>query len=162
MTAPRVFVLVATGLGLGLLPKAPGTWASAAATAIGVGLLSAGWGLALLALVVVCAGLGAIACGTAARAIGDSDPAIVVIDELAGQWLALVPAALWVPSDSATSVWLAVAAVGFVAFRLLDILKPWPVNLCERLPGAVGIMADDLVAGALAAPVAVAAGFALR
>ena len=72
---------------------------------------------------------------------GRNDPSEVVIDEVAGQWLVLIVA----PLDPALS------ALGFVLFRLADITKPWPANWAERhLPGGLGIMADDIVAGAYA------------
>ena len=66
---------------------------------------------------------------------------VVVIDELAGQWIVL----LVVPLD--WRWWLA----AFVSFRLFDIVKPGPVRMAERLPGGLGVMADDVVAGVLAA-----------
>ena len=71
---------------------------------------------------------------------GDSDPRVVVIDEVVGMWLALV----CVPKR------FACYAVAFIAFRILDIAKPFPINWAERLPGGIGVMADDLVAGAIA------------
>ena len=72
---------------------------------------------------------------------GKKDASEVVIDELAGQWIAL----LVVPPD--WRWWLA----AFVLFRLFDIVKPGPVRMAERLPGGLGVMADDVVAGVLAA-----------
>ena len=71
---------------------------------------------------------------------GKRDASEVVIDELAGQWIAL----LVVPPD--WRWWLA----AFVLFRLFDIVKPGPVRMAERLPGGLGVMADDVVAGVLA------------
>jgi phosphatidylglycerophosphatase A len=67
-----------------------------------------------------------------------------VLDEVAGQWLALLP--LWPGVPSAPGLLGA-----FALFRLFDILKPWPCRALEALPGGVGIMADDLMAGAYAA-----------
>ena len=72
---------------------------------------------------------------------GKKDASEVVIDELAGQWIAL----LVVPPD--WRWWLA----AFVLFRIFDIVKPGPVRMSERLPGGFGVMADDVVAGVLAA-----------
>ena len=72
---------------------------------------------------------------------GSKDASDIVIDEVAGQWIAL----LVVPLD--WRWWVG----AFLAFRLFDILKPGPVRLAERLPGGYGVMADDIVAGALAA-----------
>ncbi len=137
--------LIATWLGAGLLPGAPGTWGSLAALPFAYGLVSAGgvWALAVGVIVVFLAGLWAS--GRAAMALGAADPRQVVVDEVAGQWLALIPVALDV------RFW----PVAFVAFRIADILKPWPVNLAEsRLKGAMGIMADDIVAGVYAGIIA--------
>ena len=72
---------------------------------------------------------------------GDHDPHRAVWDDFAGMW---VPC-LFLPKDFA---WLAAA---FVVFRVLDILKPWPIRRFERFPGGLGIMADDLAAGAVGA-----------
>ncbi len=129
---------VASFCGSGLVPVAPGTAGSLAALLPGLALL---WvspaALAAGAIVVTGIGLWAV---HAARA-GD-DPGWVVIDEVAGQWIAL----LALPHPS---VFGALAA--FAAFRLFDITKPGPVGWAERLPGALGVMADDVLAGGLAA-----------
>ncbi len=129
---------MASFCGSGLAPVAPGTAGSLAALLPGLALL---WvsPLALLAGVVVVTGVGLWAVHEA-RA-GD-DPGWVVIDEVAGQWIALL--ALPYPS-------VAGALAAFAAFRLFDIAKPGPVSWAERLPGALGVMADDVVAGGLAA-----------
>ncbi len=139
---------VASFLGCGLSPVAPGTVGSAAALLPGLALL---WisplALAAGAVVVTLVGLWAV---HAARA-GD-DPGWVVIDEVAGQWIAL----LALPCPSVLG-----ALAAFAAFRLFDITKPGPVGWAERLPGAVGVMADDVLAGALAALVVWGAGWAV-
>ena len=92
-----------------------------------------------LAAVVACAfGLGCWASTRVERSKG-KDPSVVNIDEAEGMWLSVAffpQAAAW--------PWLAVA---FLVFRLFDILKPFPANVSQRLPGGFGIMADDLVAG---------------
>ena len=75
------------------------------------------------------------------------DPGCIVIDEFVGQWLALLPLLLW-PRPSAV-LW---TGVGFALFRAFDVLKPWPVSWADRsVKGGVGVMLDDLLAGALAA-----------
>ena len=80
------------------------------------------------------------------------DPSFVVIDEVAGQWIALLPAGL----DPVLFV------AGFLAFRLFDIWKPWPVSWADRdVPGALGVMLDDLIAGAYAAAVVYGIGYAM-
>ncbi len=131
MTAAR---LVASGLGAGFLPRAPGTWGSLLALAAGAGLLAASpWALAAGVLAACAAGLWAIP-----RAGGDTDPGWVVIDEVAGMWLTMLPLAY--PS------WLGLAGA-FAVFRVLDITKPWPIAAIDRWPGAVGVMGDDIAAG---------------
>ena len=88
----------------------------------------------LLAVVLVA---GVWAASEAERHYGRPDPGIVVVDEVAGMLLAL----FWLPVG-----WFG-AGVGFLAFRVFDILKPFPAGAAERLPGGWGIMADDVVAG---------------
>ena len=136
MTAAR---LVASFGGIGFLPRAPGTWGSAAALAIGAALLAAGGIQILLAalLAAVAAGLWAIP-----RAAGEADPGWVVIDEVAGMWLAMLP----LPGPSPLGL---IAA--FALFRLFDILKPGPIGAIDRMPGRIGVMGDDLAAGLAAA-----------
>jgi phosphatidylglycerophosphatase A len=76
----------------------------------------------------------------------------VVIDEVAGQWLSAVPALIMIGDQTPLSLGLA-AIAAFFLFRFFDVVKPWPVSALERLPGGVGIMADDVGAGVLAAAV---------
>ncbi len=137
--------LLATWFGSGLLRKAPGTFGSLAALPFAALILWAGGNLALLIAAGGVFGLGLAVSGRYARAGGDSDPGAVVIDEVTGQWLTLAPLCLSLESF----------ALGFVLFRLFDIAKLWPINLAERrLSGALGIMADDIVAGLFAAALA--------
>ena len=138
MTLPR---WVASVGGIGFLPRAPGTWGSAAAALAGWLMLAAsGPGLLLLGIALA-VGLGLWAIP---RAGGDADPGWVVIDEVAGMWIALLPLAG--PSP------LGVVAA-FALFRIFDIVKPGPIGWLDRMPGRVGIMADDLAAGLAAAAV---------
>jgi phosphatidylglycerophosphatase A len=145
----RLGMLTATALGCGYLRPAPGTWAAAAAALCAYAviiLLPQLFHVVLIvaALLATIAGLGAS--GTAIRRTGLLDPSIVVIDEVAGMWLALcvLPTALLVARP------ISAVVVAWLLFRLFDIGKPWPLNRMEELPGAVGIMTDDLAAGALA------------
>ncbi len=130
---------VASGAGAGFLPKAPGTWGSLAAAAAGAFLLAIGgrWLLAAGIVLASLAGFWAIP-----RAGGDADPGWVVIDEVAGMWLAMLP--LNRPGPLAI-------LVAFALFRLLDITKPGPIGSLDRIPGRVGVMGDDLAAGLAAA-----------
>ena len=138
MTA-RAAHLLATCAGVGYLPIAPGTWGSLLAVAIAgcLYLASSDPFLFLLAGLIGSSVVGTWAAHRVASELGDSDPSRVVIDEVAGQWLTL----MWIPLSLSTLF------LGFVFFRICDILKPPPARQAERLPGGYGIMTDDLVAG---------------
>ncbi len=127
--------VVGTALGLGYVPRAPGTAGSAGAAAV-YWILGGPW-FWWLAAIVGATLLGGVAGTRMERRLGREDPQIFVLDEVAGTWLTL----LWAPR-----VWW-VVLLGFGLFRLFDIAKPFPVRRAERLPGGWGIMADDLVAG---------------
>ena len=133
--------LIATWFGSGLLPRLPGTWGSLAALPFAVAIVLLGGPWALLGAAVLAFLAGLWASGIYAAAHGSDDPGPVVIDEVAGQWLALV----LVPLDPL------LYAVAFVAFRIFDVLKPWPANYFDQhLPGAWGIMMDDIAAAVYA------------
>ena len=133
--------LVATWFGTGCLPKAPGTWGSLAALPFAWFIASAGGPFALLAAACLALGAGIWAAGLLERATEAKDPGKIVIDEVAGQWLTLVPVA----ADPLLYL------IGFVLFRIADIAKPWPVSWCDRnLSGGLGVMLDDIAAGAYA------------
>lgn len=135
----RFFRWIATGFGSGYAPIAPGTWGTV------VGLLWA-WCCAplsagLYALTTAAAiGVATFSAAHAAVHFGSDDPPQVVIDEVVAM-LIVMAGVPW--------TWKTVL-VGFLAFRLFDIWKPWPVDLAERLPGGLGIVADDLVAAGYA------------
>ncbi len=131
--------LVATGAGLGNLPVAPGTAGSLAGALLCYPLLWLGWPLYLAAAVAL-TGVAVYASDRMAAALNQPDPPSVVIDEIAGMWLA----ALAIPPDlyNLTAV--------FLLFRLFDVVKPAPIPAIERLPGGWGIVLDDLAAGLLA------------
>ncbi len=138
--------LIALGFGTGLLRPGPGTWATAASWLLFVAL---GWALAPSTLAQVLIGAAALGFGTwAARragvALGRPDAGEIVIDEIAAFWWLL----LLLPHSDRPWV---LQAVAFVLFRLFDILKPAPIGWIERRwPDAVGVMLDDLMAGAYA------------
>ena len=130
--------LVAAGGGTGFAPIAAGTVASIAAVIVGGGLLALSpWFLLLAALGATFGGYAAV---RRAEVVGD--PGWVVIDEFAGQWITL----LALPSPSLSGL-----TAAFVLFRLFDITKLGPVGWADRRHGAFGIMADDVIAGAIAA-----------
>jgi phosphatidylglycerophosphatase A len=134
----RLARLIAGFFGCGRVPVSPGSAGSFAALLIGYFLLLLPtYALTLAILVATLGGLWAI---RAARVQGD--PGWVVIDEVAGQWIALLGLARpTVPGLLAA----------FLVFRVLDIAKPGPVGWADRQKGAAGIMADDLIAGAITA-----------
>lgn len=123
----------------GLSPKAPGTVGSLVAIVLAPFIFmpfSIYIKVAILAALFV---VGGFACTRAEKLLGRQDPGSVVIDEVLGQWIAVIPftALLW---------WE--LAVAFALFRLFDIAKPWPVRASENwLPAGFGIMIDDFFAG---------------
>lgn len=153
--------IIATWFYCGLVPFAPGTAGSIAAIAIGWAL-NRYWGvppLAIAGLGVLLAAPGIWAAGVTAKSSGKKDPQIVVVDEVVGQWITLAGAVSLSWSGAALlnwSFWL----LAFVLFRLFDIWKPPPVRQLERLPGGLGIVADDAMAGVYAAAVLFVAGVA--
>jgi phosphatidylglycerophosphatase A len=143
---------IATFFGAGLLHPAPGTWGSLAALPVAwaICVLGGVWVFLAALVVVTLAGVWAIGVETAGG--GDPDPSEIVIDEVAGQWIALLPVmigATHVGAD-ALKLWPGWVAA-FVLFRLFDIWKPGPIGWADRRKGAWGVMLDDLIAGAFAA-----------
>jgi len=141
---------LATVGGLGDLLPAPGTTVGSLAGLLlywGAGRLlpQPFWVVALGGLAVLLP-LSVWACGAEAARRREGDPGPVVLDEVAGQWLALAVVAL----AQGKAPRLPELAASFVLFRVLDVTKPWPIRTLERLPGGWGIVADDLAA-ALAA-----------
>lgn len=134
--------IVATWFGSGLLPKIPGTWGSAAALPFAAAIMWIGGSWALLGASLVAFAVGWWAAEIYGRHTGIKDAGPIVIDEVAGQWLTLV----LLPIDPFAYL------IGFVFFRVFDIVKPWPANWADReLPGGLGVMLDDMIAGAYAA-----------
>ncbi len=142
--APLWATLVATLLGAGRLKPGPGTWASLA-TVVVWGLASSRipvanrmWATIVAAAIITLIGIPAAT--LVARASARKDPQIVVIDEVAGQLVALIAVPL---------AWKTFLA-GFILFRVFDIWKPFPIRRLERLPEGTGIVVDDLGAGVYA------------
>ncbi|HET9407691.1 MAG TPA: phosphatidylglycerophosphatase A [Candidatus Sulfotelmatobacter sp.] len=139
--APFWASTIATFFGIGRLRPGPGTWASAATVLLWAGLCSVlapvyqtavAFGFALIVTLV-----GIPAATRVARATGSKDPQFIVIDEVAGQLIALI---------AVPPAWKTFLA-GFILFRGFDILKPPPVRQLERLPEGAGIVLDDVAAG---------------
>ena len=150
----RLAVLLATGFGIGHLPIAPATWASAAVTlAFFVLLPRMDWILTLGAIAAVTP-LAIWASGEAERELGhDAHP--IVIDEVAGMLVSVIA----VPHASPSPVLFLGSA--FLLFRFFDIVKPFPIRQSQALPGGWGVVTDDILAGVatnLALRLAVLAG----
>lgn len=138
--------IVGTWFGAGLMKPGPGTYGSVAAALLWYGaahLLHPGFvalavGTAVSAVVATLIGIPAST--IVAREAGREDPGFVVVDEVAGQWIALI---------ALRPDWQH-AALALLLFRLFDIWKPWPIRKLEALPEGTGIMLDDVAAGVLA------------
>ncbi len=144
MRAPKVWSniwhFLAFGFGTGLAKKAPGTWGTLAGLAVMPLLYWLPLPLALL-WIVLASVFGVWLCGRVAEDLGVPDHGGIVWDEMVGIWLTLIllpNSLLW---------WV----LGFVLFRILDIVKPWPISwLDRRVAGGLGIMLDDMLAGVIA------------
>ena len=128
-------IALATAFGAGFMPKAPGTLGSAVGLLLWFLLPASAWAQACAIALVVIAG--SWSADVAERHFGRHDPGQVVIDEVAGMLITL-----FLNPFS----WFS-ATVGFLLFRAADIVKPFPARRLERLPGGLGIMADDVMAG---------------
>jgi phosphatidylglycerophosphatase A len=160
-SAKDYLALAIATCGVGYLPLAPGTWGSLVAVGIyllvRIGIMShptdtlpivgpsgflAGELLAI-GIVILC---GIWAASRTEHVLKVKDPGKVVVDEVAGQWIALLPLPL-----TRIGPWPVLVIIAFLLFRFFDIVKPYPARRLESLKGGLGIMADDLVAGAYAA-----------
>lgn len=164
-SAKDYLALAIATCGVGYLPLAPGTWGSL----VGMGLYLLVRGSAMkvmfdvgagrnfnllhvyygviafeLVAVVVISWVGTWAASRTEKLSGRKDPSKVVVDEVAGQFIALIP----VPFMVSPAWWAMILA--FILFRFFDIVKPYPARKLESLPGGMGIMADDLIAGVYA------------
>jgi len=143
--------LLAAGFGSGWLPGAPGTWGSLASLPFAAMLLTYAGPGGLMAATLLLLAAGCVACAIVLPELADQDPGWIVIDEWAGQWLCLALI------GHVFALSLLNLALAFAAFRLFDILKPFPIRHVEHLgPGWWSIMADDLVAGLMGAGMVVA------
>lgn len=128
---------IVTAFGLGYFPVAPGTWASLAAVLAAWGIVDIIGQSGLISVTALSLALGIWASRKYVERTGSKDPSEIVIDEVGGMWLSLV----FVPK-----IWWAYG-LAFAAFRLFDIVKPWPASFFDKeVEGGLGVMADDFVA----------------
>jgi phosphatidylglycerophosphatase A len=132
----RLALFVATGGYVGYVAIAPGTFGSALGLGLLWGMRTVGDGRLEVLVIVLVLALGVWSGTVAERHAGRTDPGIVVIDEVAGMLMTM----MLIPLTAISAV------AGFLVFRALDILKPWPARRLEGLPGGFGIMADDAMA----------------
>jgi phosphatidylglycerophosphatase A len=172
---PRLALAIATGLGIGYLPKAPGTFGSLLGVGLGwllwklnyfdasfrthylrtepatypkiVDSISHSFALDIAIWIVPISIVGVWAAGQVGMYLRKKDPQIVVVDEISGQLLGYIGLAFGTMLEPSGKLLLA----GFFLFRLFDIWKPFPIRRLESLPGGWGIMADDWLAGLYAA-----------
>ena len=144
--------LIATFFCVGHLRPAPGTWGSAAAIPVAWALHVIGGPWLLLAGIVLAFASGWWATQLETKGKQDHDPSEIVIDEVVGQWTALLPTLIGASHAGvgAFALWPGWVAA-FLAFRFFDILKPGPVGWADRRAGPMGVMLDDLIAGVFAA-----------
>lgn len=136
----RISMFLATGCYIGMIPGAPGTYASLATTVAYYLIYRISFRIIPdlhLSSICLITAAGIVTSARASRSLGEEDPKVVVIDEIAGQLTAL----LFLPINSYNLI------AGTLLFRLFDIWKPYPVRRLESLKNGVGIMADDLLAG---------------
>ncbi|MEL6571031.1 MAG: phosphatidylglycerophosphatase A [Pseudomonadota bacterium] len=144
--------LIATFFYIGHLRPAPGTWGSFAALPTAAIVYSVGGAYLVVASIAVAYALGLWATTIETDGKDDHDPSEIVIDEVVGQWLALLPVLFGAAATGSQILalwpgWLA----AFVLFRLFDILKPGPIGWADRRGDATGVMLDDVIAGIFAA-----------
>ena len=138
--------------GIGLVPWAPGTAGSVAAVAAAF-VVNSFVDFALFVVAAIAASaIGLWSACSVKLESGEKDPSEFVMDEFAGQWVALLPVSFVYWNTAAGShLVVAGAAASFGLFRYFDIVKPGPVGWADRIEGGIGIMLDDLIAGALSA-----------
>ena len=133
--------VIVTTFYIGKLPLAPGTWASIAATISWLFIFDATNSILVPLYSIILFFVGVYFSHLSLKKSNDHDPSYIVIDEWVGQWVAL----------SFIPVNLNFAIVGFILFRFFDITKIGPVKYFEKIPGALGVMSDDIAAGLMSA-----------
>ncbi len=136
----KIVLFFASGCGLGYLPKAPGTFGTLLGIPLALGISRLNWPMNLIAIIFVIV-FSIWISDNAALIMGIEDPSLVVIDEVAGMLLTMT--ALTISRETILT--------GFILFRILDILKPFPIGwMDQKITGGIGIVADDLIAGIMA------------
>jgi phosphatidylglycerophosphatase A len=133
----RLGLFIATCGYLGYVPVAPGTFGSAAGLVVFAAVRWSGSPALELAVIILLFAVGVWSANAAERHFGGVDPAPVILDEVVGMLITLA----FLPVN------ITGAVVGFLLFRLFDVVKPWPANRLEALHGGLGVMADDAMAG---------------
>jgi phosphatidylglycerophosphatase A len=133
----RLGLFIATCGYLGYVPVAPGTFGSAAGLVVFAAVRWSGSPALELAVIILLFAVGVWSANAAERHFGGVDPAPVILDEVVGMLITLA----FLPVNVTGAV------VGFLLFRLFDVVKPWPANRLEAVHGGLGVMADDAMAG---------------
>ena len=133
----RLGLFIATCGYLGYVPVAPGTFGSAAGLVVFAAVRWSGSPALELAVIILLFAVGVWSANAAERHFGGVDPAPVILDEVVGMLITLA----FLPVN------ITGAVVGFLLFRLFDVVKPWPANRLEAVRGGLGVMADDAMAG---------------
>lgn len=145
----KAYTWLASWGGCGFINPAPGTWGSLGAIPFGVTIFAIGGEIALTIASIIITLIGLWAAHHFDKDMDGHDSKMIVIDEVAGQWIALIPAAL-------NPVLIIIA---FISFRFFDILKPFPIgHVDKKISGALGVMGDDIIAGLFAAMCVILAG----
>lgn len=141
-------LLLATWFYSGLAPKAPGTMGSLAALPFAWLIIDRLGSLGLSIAILIVFFVGLWASKIYMTETGKTDPGEIVIDEVAGQWIACLPIAGMLPNlDLSVGPFV----LAFAAFRVFDIYKPWPIKIFDQRHDAYGVMMDDVIAGFFAA-----------
>jgi phosphatidylglycerophosphatase A len=142
--------IIATFFYIGYLRPAPGSWGSLVALLVGFAIINTTGLYGLCFAILASFGLGWWATTLQTKDQVDHDPSEIVIDEVAGQWVSLLPLAIW-PQQFDISIWYWLLTFG--AFRMFDITKPGLVGWADRQLGPLWVMLDDVIAGIMAAAV---------
>ena len=142
----KAYVWIATWFGSGFLKPAPGTWGSVCAIPVGIILFQALGLYAFCMSILITFCIGYWSSNLFEKRTGIHDSKMIVIDEVVGQWIALLPCLHYIGLSPL------LIFIAFILFRLFDITKPWPISHFDKnVGGAWGVMLDDVLAGLAAA-----------